>query len=67
MDKKKKKQQKKFLHWMYRQWICSTAILPYPDSRWLQEVSSSDTFPIADILYDKELDIAVNFQLFYMI
>lgn len=50
---------------MYRQWICSTAMLPCPDSRWLQEASSGDIFPIAVILYNKELDIAVNFQLFW--
>ncbi|XP_042775657.1 contactin-associated protein-like 4 isoform X2 [Panthera leo] len=31
----------------------STAVLPYPDSRWLQEASSSDVFPIAVVLQNK--------------
>lgn len=42
---------------MYRQWICSTAILPYPDLRWLQEASSSDVFPIEVTLYNEELEL----------
>ncbi|XP_042825581.1 contactin-associated protein-like 4 isoform X2 [Panthera tigris] len=31
----------------------STAVLPYPDSRWLQEASSRDVFPIAIVLQNK--------------
>ena len=58
-----KKKKKKFLHWKYGQWLCSTAPLPFPDSRWLQEDAPSDTCPMAVILCDKELDVAVDFQL----